>query len=83
MIQQARVRRQVRPRRAADRLLIDHHKSLDPVEAFGDLAAERLDRRFETIVIVAGLLALAQSVGDGVHKELSLSGSTCPSPRFR
>ncbi len=48
VIQQARVRRKIRARRAADRLLIDHDQSLDPVEPFGDLAAERLDRRFET-----------------------------------
>ena len=72
MIQQARIRRQVRPRRAADRLLIDHHKSLDRVEAFGDLAPERLNGRLETVVIyVATLLSLAQSVGNGIHKELS------------
>jgi hypothetical protein len=60
MIQQARVSRQVRPRRAADRLLIDHHKSLDRVEAFGDLAAERHDRRLEAVFVIdAALLALA------------------------
>jgi hypothetical protein len=84
VIQQARIRRQVRPRPAADRLLIDDHKALDCVEAFGDLAPERLNGRLEAVVIyVAALLALAQSVGNGVNKELSYQARLVRAREFR
>ena len=40
VVEQARVGGQVRPRRAADRLLVDHDEPLDALQTAGDLAAE-------------------------------------------
>jgi hypothetical protein len=79
VIEKTRICREVRPRCSADRLLIDDDQSLDPVQASDDLAAFRLHRRVEPIVLFAGVDTLTQFFGDRLHQKLTnkarLSGS--------
>ena len=71
MIEQTGVGRQIRPRRTADRLLIDDHQPFDFLQTAGDLAAYRLDLGFQPVVIVGRLAALTQFVADGLDEELA------------
>ena len=79
MIEETRVRREVRPRRATDWLLVDNDQSFDFVGAFGDLAAERFHGDVQPVVIFIGLVAMSELVSNCIHKELAyqarLSGS--------
>jgi hypothetical protein len=71
MIEESGIRREIRPRRSADRLLVHHDQPLDTVQTFENLAAQRLHCSVQPIFLVSGIDTVAQRGPDRLHKELA------------